>query len=128
MKKNDKLLFEGAGWDKAEHNGVGNCRVRTRIKNLDGDLIYFECTSLKKHQDFIGYVSHCFNNKDEKSNYTRELKHIERLTFKYTGEGLLNFVNKHLNCDFKSVEVNNIDLRVHNTKLALCSCYKGVGI
>jgi len=120
------LKFEGAGWDGAEHNGVGNCRIRTRIKNKRGDIIYFECTSLKKNGEFKGFVSHCFNIEDEISNHTKELAHIERLQFKYNTQDLIKFVNEHLDCDFTELEVYNEGLRVHDTKEALCSCYEGV--
>jgi len=35
----NKLIFEGAGWNKAESNNVGNCRIRTRLKNKDNLII-----------------------------------------------------------------------------------------
>ncbi|EJW14059.1 hypothetical protein PAV_141p01650 (plasmid) [Paenibacillus alvei DSM 29] len=47
------LIFEGAGWDVAEHNGVGNCRIRTRIKNIDGVSIYLEMSGTKKRNRSI---------------------------------------------------------------------------
>ena len=39
------LVFEGAGWagaDTSKRTDVTNCRIRTRIKNREGRIIYLE--------------------------------------------------------------------------------------
>lgn len=94
------LIFEGAGWAGAEHNGVGNCRIRTRIKNRDGRLIYLEMGG--GHVDY-GRVDHCFycdSKWDSRSNHSKDLAKFERAKFEYTKETILAFVNKNLNCTF----------------------------
>lgn len=114
------LIFEGAGCVPC--NDIENCRIRTRIKTKDGRIIYLECTSLEKNEDFIGFVDYCFDVKDQKTNHTPYLAPIERMQFNYSREGLLDFVNKNLNCDFDMLDVQNEGLRVHDTDKPLCSC------
>jgi len=39
------LIFEGAGWkdaDVSKATDVGNCRIRTTLRNCDGRVIYLE--------------------------------------------------------------------------------------
>ena len=69
------LIFEGAGWDTAENNGVGNCRIRTKFINNTGDEIYLELTGHASTQysppsmrlyDFPWHITHVFNMKDER--------------------------------------------------------------
>lgn len=117
------LIFEGAGWEKAENNGVGNCRIRTRLKNKEGKIIYFECTSLKqKDNSFIGFVSHCFYDTDKKTNHSIELAHIEKLKFNYNKEDIIKFVNLHLNCDFNDIIVDNEKIKVHDYMIQKYIC------
>lgn len=132
MKK--VLLFEGAGWEKADHNGVGNIRIRTRILNNEGRLIYLEMHSMKLDDknrkrynvdyDFMGFVTHCFYEdveEDKKMSYSKELRDIENFKYKYTKESILKFVNGNLNCSYTDLQViNDNTLRVHNTFEALC--------
>ena len=114
------LIFEGAGWEKAAHNGVGNCRIRTRLENKDGRIIYFE---MGGHEpQFMGFVSHCFDWKDEKTNHTPSLCELEHRRFLYTKENVLKFINENLNCDFEDLQVINDGLNVHGTDKPLCSC------
>ena len=119
--ENKTLLFEGAGWNGAEHNGVGNCRIRTRIKNKDSRIIYFEAAKMGSGIN-IGRVNHCFDMQDEKNNRTKDLSYIERLNFPYTHEGILSLINEHLNCDFTEIKVIYEGLRVHANKEPICSC------
>lgn len=132
------LIFEGTGWDKAESSvksGVGNCRIRTRIRNNDGRLIYLEMTghevtknSLKKYNgyNFVGNISHCFyadSQWDARRNYSSELSYIEGEHFEYNKESILKFVNEKLNCSFDNVEViNDNSVRVHDTYEQLSDC------
>ncbi|OME55409.1 hypothetical protein BSK59_13095 [Paenibacillus odorifer] len=135
------LIFEGAGWEIAESaivSGVGNCRIRTRIRNCDGRLIYLEMgcnmySSEKKTPEFakgfkvMGYVSHCFyadsewdSSRSHSTNlYNYELSHY----FEFSPESIIKWVNEELNCSFDELKViNDNSVRVHDTKEALCDC------
>jgi hypothetical protein len=72
MNNNNTLVFEGAGWDKAEssiNSGVGNCRIRTRVRNNEGRLIYLEMggfetsknsPSYSKNYNIASHIDHCY--------------------------------------------------------------------
>ena len=118
-----KLLFEGAGWEKAESNDVGNCRIRTRIKNNEGRVIYLEMGTCNRQGNFLQiHISHCFDVKDQESNHTKDLCQFEGVQYhKYTKANILQFVNRELNCSFDEMEViNDNSIRVHDTKNPLC--------
>lgn len=134
---NKTLIFEGAGWEDADisiESGVGNCRIRTRIRNKDGRLIYLEMSGIKhtgkiipKHSkgfNITGMIDHIFYADakwDSRSNFSKDLQ-FNNINFEYNKENILKFVNENLNCDFKDVKVTNYGLRVHDTKEALCDC------
>lgn len=120
------LILEGAGIDWKE-TGL-NHRIRTRIKNNAGRIIYFEMTGSEQSKynsnpwAYTGFVSHCFFDdvaEDAKNNYSKELVKIEHEKCEYTKEGILKFINKHLNCDFDDLSIKD-DVSVHETKEALC--------
>lgn len=136
------LIFEGAGWEKAESSiksGVGNCRIRTRIRNNKGRLIYLEMTGfLKSSNDkreilnglsCVGHVSHCFyadSKWDSCRNYSEDLKEVEIGHFEYSKESILKLVNEKLDCSFDDMEVvNDNSVRVHDTEDHLCNCSNG---
>ncbi|MCY9544889.1 hypothetical protein M5X00_26435 [Paenibacillus alvei] len=122
------LIFEGAGWDVAEHNGVGNCRIRTRIKNIDGVSIYLEMSGTKKKKSkyskffvFNAYVNHCHEEGKDNESEFRRFQYGSYGSFEYTQEAILKFVNENLNCDFEVMKVvNDGSIRVHSTKENLC--------
>jgi hypothetical protein len=129
------LIFEGAGWDKADHNGVGNCRIRTSLRNKDGRIIYLEMSGSvysKKYRpehvknlNFVGRVDHCFyidSKWDRKRSYSRELYPIESKHFEYDKKTILDFVNKNLGCDFDKMEVINKGLYIFDSEDPICSC------
>lgn len=136
------LIFEGAGWEKAESgivSGVGNCRIRTRIRNNVGRLIYLEITG-NIHQSknapqwakgfkVVGNVNHCFyadSRIDSDRGHSESLQEIERGHFEFTKENILSLVNDQLDCSFDSMEViNDNSIRVHDTKEALCDSSNG---
>lgn len=137
------LIFEGAGMEGADSSilsGVGNCRIRTRIRNNNGRVIYLEMGGIifdKKSKytpeyakpfDFFGSVDFCFYDDakwDARRNYSKELKEIERKYFEYNKETILKFVNDNLNCSFDKIEViNDNSVLVHDTKEPLCNCSK----
>lgn len=118
------LIFEGAGWEKAPSNDVGNCRIRTRIKNNAGDIIYleingFEATKYTKRPfPMTGYVMHCFNKDCNESGPFRNCEHG---TFEYNSKALIQWVNENLNCSFDTLSViNDGSLPVHETDKPLC--------
>src|SRR4051812_34013073 len=45
------LVFEGAGWDGTakQFPDIGNCRIRTRLKNDQGIVIYLEIMGRESH-------------------------------------------------------------------------------
>lgn len=106
------LIFEGAGWDKAEHNGVGNCRIRATFLNKCGQTIYLEITGHKPHNyspnfvknfDFHGFVNHCLlgGPRGERMN-------LEHTSIEYTKERILGLVNSiEIGGDFDEIEVKN---------------------
>lgn len=124
------LLFEGAGMETAEHNGVGNIRIRTRLQNKAGRVIYLEMVGCKRHKDsvyktfaFACHISHCFDQVDVQSNYTPDLSKYQGPRGKYVKKDILAFVNKELGCDFDHIEVvNDNSVRVHDTEQPLSSC------
>lgn len=120
------LIFEGAGMDWKE-TGL-NHRIRTRIKNKDNRIIYFEMTGSEQNKynqnpwRYTGFVSHCFYYdvaEDRKKNYSKDLRLIEDEKLEYTKQGILNFINKKLNCDFDDLSIKD-DVYVHETEKALC--------
>jgi len=132
------LIFEGAGWAKAEHNSVGNCRIRTRIRNKDGRLIYLEMgvtqfskTLVPKYAEGLNFVAriddchYCDAKWDSRRSRSKELNHLNLKHFEYTKENILAFVNENLNCSFDNIEVINEGLFVHGTEEPLCDCCEG---
>ena len=128
---NKTLIFEGAGWEKASSaSDIGNCRIRTRIKNNDGEIIYLEMMGRKKSEwstygrkknwsDFVGFVFHCHTGYD--SNKMNQYCKLEIGTIiSWDAKTLIEWVNKNLNCSFNSLRVENDGVQVHNTKLPLC--------
>lgn len=120
------LIFDGAGMDWKE-TGL-NHRIRTRLTNKIGRIIYFEITGSEQNRynsnpwAYTGFVSHCFFcdiAEDLKRNYSQELVKIEHERCEYTKEGILKFINKHLNCDFEDLVIKD-DINVHSTELAIC--------
>jgi len=131
--QNNTLIFEGAGSEMFE---VGNCRIRTRIRNIKGRLIYLEILGFQntnktpnyaKGLDVVGHIDCCFyadHTWDTRNNSSSQLAHITKKHFEYTKENILDIVNKELNCNFNSLEVVNKGLHVHSTKEPLCDCSK----
>lgn len=122
---NNTLIFEGAGWEKSSSaSDIGNCRIRTRIKNNEGEIIYLEMMGVEKQvrdggPGLIGYISHCFVGTDcneSKSQYRK----LENNSLIWDAKHLLKWVNKNLNCSFNALDVQNDGVRVHDTKLPLC--------
>ncbi len=124
------LKFEGAGWEKAESNGVGNCRIRTTFYNNEGRLIYLEITGSKVSDNMFHYSSnkHVYHTfivnhslyHDVKDPYKEgKLRKYEGNTkLNYTKENILKFVNYSYNCSFTSLDIiNDVNIpSVHDTK------------
>ena len=119
------LIFEGAGWEKAPSSDVGNCRIRTRLINNDGVVIYleingFETTRYTKRKfKMSGIPCHCFSGD---CNEVTKWRKVEGMEFEYTASSLLSFVNERLNCSFNKLEViNDGSVEVHATDEPLCA-------
>lgn len=119
------LIFEGAGWEKAESADVGNCRIRTRIKTNNGQIVYLEmgCTPGKNFYNnkfnLVPSIYHCHH---ENRSFGSSLRKFEGLLpFEYNKANILSWVNKNLNCSFTELLVDNNGIRVHDTKEPLCS-------
>ena len=129
--QNKTLIFEGAG---SEMFDVGNCRIRTRIRNIEGRLIYIEINGFQnsgrtpnyaKGLDVVGHVDCCFyadHTWDIRNNSSSQLSHVTKKHFDYNKENILKIVNENLNCNFNSLEVVNKGLHVHSTEEPLCDC------
>lgn len=112
------LIFEGAGWEEAESSiisGVGNCRIRTRLRNNDGKEIYLEIIGTEtgkytpnylKNFKVAGFIDFCFENDCNEHSEFRKLEHIK--PFEYTKENILKFVNENLNCSYENIEVTGM--------------------
>ncbi len=138
MKKT--LIFEGAGWadaDTSRETDVSNCRIRTRIRNNDGRLIYLEMSGTKhegkhipewaKGNNVTSYIQHVFyedHSWDKKRNFSKTLSNLTRMHFEYNKESILTFVNENLNCSFIDMEVINEGLCVFDNENPLCDCSK----
>lgn len=112
------LTFEGAGWDCAANNGVGNCRIRTTFLNDKGEAIYFELagheisrysTDEMKLFKFPWHITHLFKMKDKDARYTKAYKEFTDITKEYTKENILKFINDNLKCSFEQIVVDNDD-------------------
>ena len=137
------LIFEGAGWadaDTSKATDVGNCRIRTRLRNNSGRVIYLEmgCCHFENpkyapeyakglnYATHIDYLFYCDSNWDNNRNYSRDLQPLTNTYFEYNKENILKFVNEKLNCSFDDMIVyNNNEVRVHDTIEPLCSCAEG---
>ena len=132
-KQKNTLIFEGAG---SEITSVGNCRIRTRIRNIEGRLIYLEINGFQntnktpnyaKGLNTIGHVDCCFyadHTWDTRNNSSSQLSHITKKHFEYNKENILKIVNEDLYCNFNSLEVVNKGLHVYSTEDPLCDCAK----
>lgn len=115
------LKFEGAGWSKAESNGVGNCRIRTTFVNDKGMTIYLEMTGHASHRnsppslkrfEFPWHISHLHKvdtatgKRDETAN-APTFGDTWKITKEYTKENILQLVNRHLDSSFEAIEVLN---------------------
>lgn len=106
------LYFEGAGC--APRGDVENCRIRTAFVNDEGKKIYLELSGTKAtksmHESFkkftnAGFVDHCFEIVEpDGDNENKYRLPCERNTnFEYSKDGILEFVNRELNCSFSEV-------------------------
>ncbi len=115
------LKFEGAGWSKAESNGVGNCRIRTTFINDRGVTIYLELTGHASHAhsvtsmkrfDFPWHISHLHKvdtttGKRDESEFAPTFGDTWKITKEYTQKNILELVNRNLDSSFDSMEVIN---------------------
>jgi|APAga8741244001_1050109.scaffolds.fasta_scaffold12024_2 hypothetical protein len=121
------LYFEGAGmeYDLNELSNVGNYRIRTAFKNLDGIEYYIELGNAARHgylgnsqklvtvSEWALHIDHLFKiedrNKIELSTGGYEIPkdRKELKKYDYTKENITKWINQNLNCNFDSIEVLN---------------------
>lgn len=132
----EKLVFEGAGWSGSDSSGdVGNCRIRTRIRNRQGRCIYLEMIGFVwqgKHVptwaqglEIVGHVDACFYTDspwDKNRSRSAALAPVENMRFEYNKSTILQLVNTYLDCDFDVMEVVNEGLHVFRTEEPLADC------
>ncbi|MCM3227547.1 hypothetical protein [Terribacillus saccharophilus] len=116
------LYFEGAGWDfyseeQTAFSDVGNFRIRTAFKNLDGTKIYIELTNGARHDttkekpvvltQFALYISHLSKIDGTDDENKRCIKHDWKAVrlLNYTKEDITRWINENLNCDFDTISV-----------------------
>ena len=125
-----ELVFEGAGMTGTLRNDIENCRLRTRIKNDSGRLIYLEIGGNEVSKYTPGYlkmfnvicrIDHVFyddRKEDARKNYSPSITK-QYPPFEYTKDNVIKWVNEKLGCSFESMKVDET-LNVHETKKALC--------
>lgn len=113
--KNQTLIFEEVGMNLQELGGL-SCRLRTRLRRADGQVIYLEISGLEKHKHCISsikalpYTEIGFTNHVnlEVPGSEDVVLSVPESVFQYTTQGILNFVNTTfgrqftaLHCDYK---------------------------
>jgi len=134
FKKMKTLIFEGAGWadaDTSKATDVTNCRIRTRLRNNSGRVIYLEilCCHFEnpkttpewaKGMNYTAYIDSVFYSDskwDNNRNFSRDLQPLTNIHFEYNKDNILKFVNEKLNCSFDNIVIyNNGEVRVHNSE------------
>ncbi len=137
------LIFEGAGWEGADISkatDVGNCRIRTRLRNNSGRVIYLEIICCRfenpkvtpewaKGFNYGAYIDSVFytdSSWDNNRNFSRELQPLTNIHFEYNKDNILKYVNEKLNCSFDNIVIyNNGEVRVHNSEEPLCDSSDG---
>ena len=137
------LIFEGAGWagaDTSKGTDVTNCRIRTRIRNNNGRLVYLEmgCCHFDKKTKYIPkyaegleYATHIDSvhfvdaKWDKRTCHSSSLSHLTEVHFEYNKENIIKYVNDNLNCSFDKIEVINEGLFVFKNDDPLCDCSNG---
>jgi aryl carrier-like protein len=136
---NKTLIFEGAGWagaDTSKGTDVTNCRIRTRLRNNIGRIIYLEmgcCYFDEKtkivpnYAEGLKYATHIdsvhFDDAkwDKKRCHSRSLSSLAKTYFEYNKDNILKFVNEKLDCSFDSMEVINEGLHIFDNEEPVCS-------
>lgn len=135
------LYFEGAGY--VALGDVENCRIRTAFHNNEGRAIYLELSGIERNKytsehipyynnrtigfvDFNYYITESLDDCNQSGVFdVPEGIRVERKHYEYSKNGILNFVNKTLYCDFDEIKVcDSFDgYRVHKENPI---SYKGI--
>lgn len=118
------IFFEGAGCVPC--GDVENCRIRTAFRNKKGTTIYLELMGYgqqyKNFHDsgritlrtynYRGVVSYCHYITEDLDdcnthNMWSELRVAQKLNYKYSKAGILNFVNTVLNGGFDEIKIGD---------------------
>lgn len=133
------LIFEGAGWDDTSvTSGVGNCRIRTRLRNDVGRIIFLEMggnvwrgkkvPDIAKGLNVYGYITACFYDDSEWDSRRNSSSgfNFAQLRFEYCPSEIVRIVNENLQCSFADmVVINDGSVRVHDTSEPLCASSVG---
>lgn len=128
------LYFEGAGMDFYEEasnvSDVGNFRIRTSFKNLDGEQYFIELGNCPRYdmtktkpKVITNYALHisCLFKVTEDKNIDDENENRVKFDWKsvryldYSKVDITKWINENLNCDFDTIQVLDIfhGYRVH---------------
>lgn len=113
MTHNTTLIFEAVGMELSELAGL-SCRIRTRFKAGDGQIIYLELSGLLKHShsptsikelpfNEIGIVDHAllYQGSPEETNWPQKID-----VFHYTQKGIVDLVNTHFGTQFQALRLD----------------------
>ncbi|RZD19753.1 hypothetical protein [Pseudoalteromonas sp. MEBiC 03485] len=123
----DKLIFEAVGVPC--DNGTQSCRIRSRLKDGNGSVVYLELSGVKRNKNLtenmlktpfeqIGYIEHAFYEKPDGDESDKVERRIP-CYFDYTNDGILSFVNSLLETNYQSILFDE-NIRVFETKDCIC--------
>jgi len=137
---NYTAYIDSVFYSESKATDVTNCRIRTRLRNNSGRVIYLEilCCHFEnpkttpewaKGMNYTAYIDSVFYSDskwDNNRNFSRDLQPLTNIHFKYNKDNILKFVNEKLNCSFDNIVIyNNSEVRVHNSEVPLCDCSNG---
>ena len=129
-KENNTLIFKAMGLTGSS-TGVANCRIRTRLKDAKGRVVFLELISHEitkysaehvKQLGFrcAGFATHAFYVVQDTSDESNPIEGCRSAVFEYTEEGIVAFVNSLLGTNFKSMKIHDLDFELSETDECLC--------
>ncbi|MEN2499508.1 MAG: hypothetical protein MHMPM18_003717 [Marteilia pararefringens] len=125
-KTASKLVFEGVGVECA--NGTKSVRIRTRLRDRNGRVVYLELSGVERHKyliramsetpfDCIGFITSAYYDHDE----SKPLPNPDNQYFDYTNDGILKFVNEFLGTSYEDLEISfRPNVNVFQSQDCLC--------
>ena len=118
------LYFQGMGWpfdeEAAQQSDVGNYRICTSFKNLEGKQIFIEFAKGPRYDtknkrkvitDYALFIPDLFvvTNDPEIDDSNKSRIKVDwmytRDNYEYTKTDITKWINENLNCDFDTIEV-----------------------